>query len=94
MLGIKQMAPSDRQDFDIDFSDWIPDGDTISAVECSVDPDGDVSVDDTDIASPSVKVWVVAPAYAPEATYEIDVKVTTAGGRTKTVCFKIRVRDC
>ncbi len=94
MLGIKQMAPGDRQDFDIDFSDWIPDGDSITTVECTVDPDGDVAVDDTEIASPSVKVWVVAPADAPEATYEIDVKVTTAGGRIKTVCFKVRVKDC
>ena len=94
MLGIKQMAPGDRLDFDIDFEDWITDGDSITAAECTVDPDGDVAVDETEIVSPSVKVWVLVPADAPEATYEIDVKVTTTGGRTKTVCFKVRVKDC
>jgi hypothetical protein len=35
-----------------------------------------------------------ANADAAEATYEIALTITATGGRIKTVCFKVRVKDC
>lgn len=94
MLGYKQMVPGDRLDFDIDFADWIPDGDSISAVTTAVDLPDEIEVDETEINGSTVKVWVNAPTDTANATYEVKVKITTTEGRTKTVCFKVRVRDC
>lgn len=94
ILGIKQLAPGNRMDYDVSAEDWLEDDDAVSTVTAVVDPADEIEVDDIEITSPTIKVWVTAGADAAEATYEIVLTITTTGGRIKTVCFKVRVKDC
>ena len=92
MLGIKIKRPADVLDFDITYGDWITDDDTITTVTTTVSPTGELVVDTVQVSNPDVKVWVSGGDDG--ATYEVDVTVSTSGGRVKKECFKIRVKDC
>lgn len=92
MLDVMTKKPADHLDYDVDFSRWIPDGDTILTVETAVDkPDG-VTVQSVAVASPIVKVWLEGGVSGE--TYKITVKAATNGGRVKEVDFQIRVKGC
>lgn len=92
MLAVMTKQPSDHLDYDVDFSRWIPDGDTILTVETAVDkPDG-VTVPSVTVASPIVKVWLEGGVTGE--TYKITVKAATNDGRVKEVDFQIRVKEC
>lgn len=92
MIGIFPKAPADQTDFDIGFEDWIEDSDTITSADATVDPTGELAVASVSITGLTVKVWVNGGLDGK--TYTVTLIVGTAGGRTKEVCFKIRVKDC
>jgi hypothetical protein len=98
MLGIMMKEPADQRDYDIDFSRWLPDDDTVTTAVATVDPPYDavanpsgVQVTSIGVTSPIVKVW--ANGGLDGITYKISVKVSTNGGRIKEVDFKLRVKD-
>lgn len=91
---IKQ--PADQRDYDIDFSRWIPDDDTITsatAVVTEIDPLTDIQVESVQIvaADAIVKVWISGGLDG--STYKITVTASTTDGRIKETEFKLRVRD-
>lgn len=93
MLGILTKQPVDQLDYDLDFTEWLDDGDTITSAVAIVDPvDGTLVIDSINIASPVVKVWLSGGDNGK--SYKIEVTATTTGGRIKEECFKIRVKDC
>ncbi len=92
MLGTKFKRPSDQLDYDLDFSEWLDEADTITSIETTVVPAGALTIPSTSIAGQIVKVW--AAGGADGITYEINITALTSGGRIKEECFKIRVRDC
>jgi hypothetical protein len=92
MLAIKIKRPGDSLDYDIDYTDWITDSDTITSVTTAVVESGELSVDSVQISSPVVKVWLSGGVDG--TSYHVEVTAVTSGGRVKEECFKIRVRDC
>lgn len=90
MLGTKIKTPEDRLDYDIDFGEWLPDGDSIASADSTV-VSGTV-ITSTNIIGAVVKLWVEGGADGETA--EIQVLMTTADGRIKEICLKIRVKDC
>lgn len=92
MLGTKFKRPSDQLDYDLDFSEWLSDGDAITSIQTAVVPTGALTIPSTSIAGQIVKIW--AAGGVDGITYEINVTALTSGGRIKEECFKIRVRDC
>ena len=92
MLGIVQKTPSDLLDYDIDFSEWITDSDTITTVVAEVIPSGGLTVASTSVSTPIVKAWLSGGVSGE--SYEVKVTVSTLSGRVKTVCFKMRVKEC
>lgn len=92
MLGTKQKRPSDVLDFDINYEDWLPYTDAITTVVTAVSPTGELQVDSTQVSGQIVKVWLSGGVSG--SSYEVNVTVSTSGGRVKEECFKIRVRDC
>lgn len=94
MLGTRQKAPGDILDYDVNYSDWITDSDTILTVVTSVEPAGagGLMVDSVSVTSPDVKVWLSGGVAG--STYEVKITAATAAGRVKEECFKIRVKDC
>ena len=98
MLDTKIKQPADQLDYDIDFSRWLPDGDTILTVTTHVDPPYDedeqigLKVDSAYVDSPDLKLWLSGGENG--STYKVTATVATSGGRVKEVDFKIRIRDC
>lgn len=92
MLGTVLKQPADQRDYDIDFSRWIPDGDTITNAQAVASPAGELVVESIQITDQVVKVWLSAGENG--STYTVTVTASTAGGRIKETEFKIRVRDC
>lgn len=89
-----QKQSADRLDYDVDYSNFIPEDDTITTVTAvveAIDPLTDLVVDSASVASPIVKVWLSSGLNG--STYKITVTASTNGGRIKEQDFKIRVRD-
>lgn len=91
---IKQ--PAEVKDYDIDFSEWLPTGDTISTYEgevvCLTDEDDEELVIDSQSAtSTTLKTWLSGGTDGQ--TYKVTVTVTTAGGRVDQSEFKVKVKD-
>lgn len=92
MLGCFFKRSVDQLDFDIDFSRWLADGDTIISATATVEPsDSMVSVPQVLTKPETVKVWAVDGVSGKTAA--ILVTATTAQNRVKQVTFQIRVKD-
>ena len=93
-VGTVRKGEGDRLDYDIDFADWLTDGDTIAEVEAVIDDNGGETPLAVDAVSAfnddrKVKVWLSGGTYG--TLYTVDMTVTTLLGRIKTVCFKVRM---
>jgi|TARA_R110000744_G_scaffold378913_1_gene495837 hypothetical protein len=82
--------PTERLDYDIDFSLWLPNGDAIIATTTICTPVG-LTIYVTDAATLIPKVWVSEGV--DKKSYVISVNIETQQGRTKEVNFKIKVKD-
>ena len=89
-LGNFQKQPVEIVDYDIDYSEWLTEGDNVSAATVSVVPSG-LTVDSVFINDPRVKIWLSGGTNG--TTYKLTVNTTTADGRIKQDEFKIRVKD-
>lgn len=92
MLGVFFKRSVDQLDFDIDFSRWLADGDTIQSAQAVVEPgESMVSAPQVLVDGDTVKVWLVDGVSGKTAS--ILVTATTTGNRVKQVEFQIRVKD-
>lgn len=92
-MNLFQKQPADQLDYDLDFSDWLTDDDTITgAVATSSVPDELIVQSVQVFASIAlVKIWIAGGVSG--ATYKITATITTSQGRIKELEFKIRVRE-
>ncbi len=91
--SLHDKRPDDRVDFDVDFSRWLTDGDTILTLD-QADVDVTTSaatVDATTFTGTVVKVWLIGGVIGETA--KVTVEITSVQGRTKEHCFKVRVRE-
>lgn len=92
LIGTEQKDPTDVLDYDVNFAPWLDPGDTVSGATATSSL-ADVVVDSVTVGIQIVKVWVSGGIDKQTAT--IDVVATTTMGRTKKVCFKLRIKeDC
>ena len=84
--------PEDVLDYDVDFGrrNWLLDGDAISIATVTVSG-GTVALHSWDFSASVVKVWLGGGADGDTA--HVTVTVTTALGRTKTICFRVRIKE-
>lgn len=92
MIGLFNKHSIDQRDYDVDFSKWLADSDTITSADATVLPEGSLTIPSVSISGQVVKVWTAGGVDG--TSYEVKVAVGTSGGRVKEICFKIRVRDC
>jgi hypothetical protein len=83
--------PADKLDYDVTFENWLPDGDTVTTVEISVQGDGFLLVDQYANDGKTVKVWLSGGTNG--STYKVTVKVSTINARIKETEFKIRIKE-
>lgn len=90
-MNLFQKQPADQLDYDLDFSDWLSETDTITGLVATSDVPAELSVFQTSIASPLVKIWVKDGVAGQ--TYKVTATISTQEGRIKELEFKIRVRE-
>jgi len=91
-IGAVRKTPEDRRDYDVDFSDWTPEGDEVIDAEAFLEGESSIEIESIAIENNVVKVWLSGGEDGDSA--EIEVRATTNLGRIKTVCFRVRVADC
>ena len=97
ILGTFNKQPSEVLDFDIDFSQWLPAGDTIDTATAEVTLGGaallltGTSGDTMIIDDTVVKQWVYAGTTG--VTYQVQITATTVQGRVKEAEFRLRVKE-
>jgi hypothetical protein len=92
IIGTFRKQPHEVLDYDFDYSEWLPEEDTIILATATADAGitlGNTIIDP--ITKKVVKQWVSGGV--DTETYKIEITATTAGGRVKEVEFKIRVRE-
>ncbi|MDR0273868.1 MAG: hypothetical protein LBI48_00690 [Burkholderiaceae bacterium] len=92
-LATYTQQPVEVKDYDIDYREWLaPMGDRIASVTHSIRnaPDGALLVDSSTFSIDHVKLWVRGGTDG--ARYEVEVTVTTEGGRTdqSELVFKVK----
>lgn len=90
MLGVKKQKPDDRLDYDIDFSRWLSEGDTITDAASTADEG--MTVDAVQPFGQKVKVWVSGGISG--RSYRVTITATTQEARVKEACFQIRISEC
>lgn len=88
--------PADVKDYDVNFSKWLPIGDTISTysgfVTCLSTPtDTTLIINSQSATSQILKTWIRAGTSGKK--YKVTVTIVTAGGRTQQDEFIIKVKD-
>lgn len=92
ILGVFIQQPHEVLDYDFDFSEWLPEADTIISATAVADPGITLGSTIIDPATQKiVKQWVSGGTSG--VTYKIQITADTAGGRVKEVEFKVRVRE-
>lgn len=87
--------PSDVTDYDIDYSDWLRDAETLQSVTptvaCITSDDASVTVAGTTSSTTAVRIRLSGGASGN--TYKTTVRVTTSAGRVDDSEFLVVVRD-
>lgn len=91
ILGVRIKSPEDRRDADISFADWLPEGDTIQDASAQSDNE-DLVVESVQVFDDIVKVWIAGGVAG--GSYTVTIIVSTAQGRIKSACVRVRVVSC
>ena len=89
MSTILSKTPQDRLDYDVEFHRWLSDGDTVVGAIATISGTS-AAIDGVETAERTVKVWVIGGTIGD--TYQITVTADTQAGRTKKVCFSLRIK--
>lgn len=100
ILGKYTKQPGEVCDYDIDFSDWLRAGETlstsvVSSIECQTEPADSALVNSgVTVATSSVRVRMTAGTAGK--TYKVTVRTTSGGtgsGRVDESEFIVKVKD-
>ncbi len=89
-LGVFLKQPTDVLDYDIDYTDWLVDEDTVQSALATSAPNT-LTVESVFTTTNRVKVWLSEGA--DNTTYKVTVVTTTADGRVREDEFRVRVKD-
>ena len=91
VVGTITKSQDDRRDVDVAFGEWLPEGDTIQDATAESSSE-ELVVETVQLFEDTVKVWISGGAAG--GSYTVTVFVTTAGGRIKSACVRVRVAGC
>jgi hypothetical protein len=89
-LGTFTKQPVEIKDYDIDYTKWMPVGDSIQSVTASISPAG-LTLGSVLVNGLVVKIWLSGGTNG--LSYKITVNVTTTGGRLQQDEFFIKVKE-
>lgn len=85
-------APADHLDYEISYERWLNAGDTVQSATAAHTGSETLVITAVQVMQQTVTVWVQGGADGDIARITVDA--VTAQGRTKQVCFDLRIRDC
>ena len=91
ILGTFVKQPSDVNDYDIEYQDWLNPTDAVASADVTVDPDADLIVDNVYVVSPRVNIWLSGGVHGQ--TYKLTVTATTTQGRVRQDEFRVKIKD-
>ena len=91
ILGTFIKQPSDVNDYDVEYQDWLSGNDTVANAVVTVDPDGNLAIDNVFVVSPRINIWLSGGLNG--ATYKLTVTVTTTEGRVRQDEFRVKVKE-
>lgn len=92
IIGRMTKQPSEVLDYDVDFSEWLPDDDSIATASAVRTPATSLAIDSTSVFDSTwVKVWLSAGTTGVK--YKVTVTVVTDDGRTKEAEFYVNVKE-
>ncbi len=91
ILGNFTKQPVDVVDYDIDYSEWLTNGDNLQSATLGVEPATSLVIDSVFVNDPRIKIWVSGGTNG--VTYKLTVTATTTDGRVKQDEFRIKVKD-
>ncbi|WP_339886468.1 hypothetical protein [Vreelandella maris] len=95
ILGTFTMQPADEWDYDIDYSEWMPESDGLSenvAPEVTASPEGLMVESVTrDYDNKRVKVWLSGGVDGER--YKVEITTRTREGRVRQDEFFVIVRE-
>lgn len=88
-LATITQQPNEKRDYDLDYSEFFPTDDVVTAADVSATPVG-LTVGYA-IQHPRVKVWINGGASG--VTYKVTVLAYTNDGRRKEVELRVKVKE-
>lgn len=89
IIGRPIKQPADVQDYDIDYSPWLPEGDELTQATVQT-PDG-ITLDFYIVSNPIVKLWVSGGTAGQ--SYKFQILGETLLGRVKETELVVRVKE-
>lgn len=91
------LTPNERKRYTIEYSDWLDTGETIDAVEFTIEeeittPPFEITDDDIDVGGTLIAFF--AEGGIDGSSYKVIVKVTTSNGQVKEDHILYAVKDC
>lgn len=96
ILGTFTMQPADEWDYDLDYSEWLPDGDSLSstvAPSVTILPAEELVIESVtrDYDNKRVKIWLSGGVDGQ--SYKVEVTTRSSEGRVRQDEFYVVVRD-
>lgn len=82
--------PADYLDYDVEYEDFLSDGDSVASGTATVSAAG-LTVDPPLVVGTTLKLWVAGGTVG--TTYKVDVTMTTAQGRIKQDELRFRIKE-
>ncbi len=94
VIGGALQQPDENLDYDIDYTEFLNEGDTLASVTAEVTPitDDPLQANAALVTGTNrVKVWVYGGL--SDHTYKVEVTTDTAGGRRKQDEFEVYIEE-
>lgn len=82
--------PADYLDYDVEYEDFLSDGDSVASGAATVSATG-LTVDPPLVVGTKLKLWVAGGTVG--TTYKVDVTMTTTQGRIKQDELRFRIKE-
>ena len=90
ILGTFIKQPADITDYDVEYQEWLPTGDSLAGSQVTVVPDT-INIQAVHIVAQRVNIWLEGGAAG--TTYKFTVNTTTAQGRVRQDEFRVKIKD-
>ena len=90
ILGTFIKQPADITDYDVEYQEWLPEGDTLLETQVTVVPDT-ITIQMARVVDHRVNIWLEGGELG--TTYKFTVNTTTGNGRVRQDEFRVKIKD-